>query len=170
MCIFWGWKDRYTLHVNGSKQCGPGGLWLCKEMGHDRVKVYEVLKPDICDDSSLRHGDLRYNTLIPKCRYLALFRRMQMGWVQRNHERGPGLKLEIFKYVHSPIESAHSPFGTQREEECSGVNAVPLVFVLQTCSSRMFVFKGKVSPNNNVDWVSRKQFYKPNSKSLSRFG
>ena len=31
-------------------------------------------------------------------------------------------------------------------------------------------FKGEVSPNNNVDWVSRKQFYKPNSKSLSRFG
>ena len=30
--------------------------------------------------------------------------------------------------------------------------------------------KGEVSPNNNVDWVSRKQFYKPNSKSLSRFG
>ena len=30
--------------------------------------------------------------------------------------------------------------------------------------------KGDVSPNNNVDWVSRKQFYKPNSKSLSRFG
>ena len=30
--------------------------------------------------------------------------------------------------------------------------------------------KGEVSPNNNVDWVRRKQFYKPNSKSLSRFG
>ena len=30
--------------------------------------------------------------------------------------------------------------------------------------------KGEVSPNNNVDWVSRKQFYKPNSKSLNRFG
>ena len=29
---------------------------------------------------------------------------------------------------------------------------------------------GEVSPNNTVDWVSRKQFYKPNSKSLSRFG
>ena len=28
--------------------------------------------------------------------------------------------------------------------------------------------KGEVSPNNNVDWVSRKQFYKPNSKILSR--
>ena len=39
MCIFWGWKDRYTLHVNGSKQCGPGGLWLCEEMGLDRVNV-----------------------------------------------------------------------------------------------------------------------------------
>ena len=25
--------------------------------------------------------------------------------------------------------------------------------------------KGEVSPNNNVDWVSRKQFYQPNSKS-----
>ena len=31
-------------------------------------------------------------------------------------------------------------------------------------------FKGEVSPNNNVDWVSRNKFYKPNSKSLSRFG
>ena len=39
MCIFWGWKDRYTLHVNGSKQCGPGGLWLWEEMGLDRVNV-----------------------------------------------------------------------------------------------------------------------------------
>ena len=29
--------------------------------------------------------------------------------------------------------------------------------------------KGEVSPNNNVYWVSRKQFYKPNSKILSRF-
>ena len=28
----------------------------------------------------------------------------------------------------------------------------------------------EVSPNNYVDWVSRKQIYKPNSKSLSRFG
>ena len=26
------------------------------------------------------------------------------------------------------------------------------------------VFKGEVSPNKNVDWVSRKQFYKLNSK------
>ena len=42
MCIFWGWKDRYTLHVNGSKQCGPGGLWLCKEMGHDRVNMGQL--------------------------------------------------------------------------------------------------------------------------------
>ena len=31
------------------------------------------------------------------------------------------------------------------------------------------VFKGEVSQNNNADWVSRKQFYKPNIKSLSRF-
>ena len=29
---------------------------------------------------------------------------------------------------------------------------------------------GEVSPNKNVDWVSKKQFYKPNSKRLSRFG
>ena len=29
--------------------------------------------------------------------------------------------------------------------------------------------KGEVSPNNNVDWVSRTQFDKPNLKSLSRF-
>ena len=32
------------------------------------------------------------------------------------------------------------------------------------------IVKGEVSPNNNVDRVSRKQFYKPNSKSLNRFG
>ena len=32
------------------------------------------------------------------------------------------------------------------------------------------LIKGEVSPNNNVDWVSREQFYKPNSKSVSRFG
>ena len=37
-------------------------------------------------------------------------------------------------------------------------------------TSATVYFKGEVSPNNNVDWVSRKQFYKPNSKSLSRFG
>ena len=30
--------------------------------------------------------------------------------------------------------------------------------------------KGEISPNNNVDSVSRKQFYKPNSKILSKFG
>ena len=30
--------------------------------------------------------------------------------------------------------------------------------------------KGEVSPNNNVDWVRRKQFYKPNRKSLRKFG
>ena len=33
--------------------------------------------------------------------------------------------------------------------------------------------KGEVSPNmpnNNVDCVSREQIYKPNNKSLSRFG
>ena len=29
---------------------------------------------------------------------------------------------------------------------------------------------GEVPPNNNVDWMSRKQVYKPNSKILSRFG
>ena len=32
------------------------------------------------------------------------------------------------------------------------------------------LFKGEFSPNNNVDSVSRKQFYKTNSKSLSKFG
>ena len=36
--------------------------------------------------------------------------------------------------------------------------------------SMRMTLKGDVSPNNNVDWVSRKQFYKPNSKSVSRFG
>ena len=36
--------------------------------------------------------------------------------------------------------------------------------------SVLVFFKGEVSSNNNVDWGSRKQFYKPNSKSLSRFG
>ena len=30
--------------------------------------------------------------------------------------------------------------------------------------------KGEVSPNNNVNLVSRKQFKKPNSKILSKFG
>ena len=29
--------------------------------------------------------------------------------------------------------------------------------------------KGEVSPNNNMDWVSRKQFYKPNSKVWADF-
>ena len=36
--------------------------------------------------------------------------------------------------------------------------------------SILILIKGEVSPNNNVDRVSRKQFYKPNSKSLSRLG
>ena len=40
-----------------------------------------------------------------------------------------------------------------------------------SCMFDLFLsFKGEVSPNNNVDWVSRKQFYKPNIKGLSRFG
>ena len=34
----------------------------------------------------------------------------------------------------------------------------------------IYIFKGEVSWKYNVDWVSRKQFYKPNRKSLSRFG
>ena len=37
-------------------------------------------------------------------------------------------------------------------------------------AATLWYIKGEVSPDNNVDWVSRKQFYKPNSKSLSRFG
>ena len=48
-----------------------------------------------------------------------------------------------------------------------------LVTAEYSVSFKCFLFdilKGEVSPNNNVVWVSRKQFYKPNSKSLSRFG
>ena len=40
----------------------------------------------------------------------------------------------------------------------------------QQLGNNLVMSKGEVSPNNNVDWVSRKQFYKPNSKILSKFG
>ena len=39
----------------------------------------------------------------------------------------------------------------------------------QMWSKTYMYIKGEVSPNNNVDWVSRKQFYKPNSKIVSKF-
>ena len=45
---------------------------------------------------------------------------------------------------------------TQWGDECSGVNAVPLVSVLQTRSSRMFVFKMK----RNLDTVKYLLWYK----------
>ena len=38
------------------------------------------------------------------------------------------------------------------------------------CECQKSKIKGEVSPNNNVDWVSRKQFYKPNTTILSKFG
>ena len=53
MCIFWGWKDRYTLHVNGSKQCGPGGLWLCEDVGLDRVNQNKQAISFICMQESI---------------------------------------------------------------------------------------------------------------------
>ena len=40
--------------------------------------------------------------------------------------------------------------------------------LMTKAGQRQTTIKGEVSPNNNVDWVSRKQFYKPNSKSLNR--
>ena len=51
--------------------------------------------------------------LIPKRCSFALFHRMQMGWVQRTREQGPGYPstVQMFKSVRLPIESAHSPFG-----------------------------------------------------------
>ena len=60
MCIFWGWKDRYTLHVNGSKQCGPGGLWLCEEMGLDRVNGDRIMAPRL---SPLTSGNYNISKL-----------------------------------------------------------------------------------------------------------
>ena len=46
-----------------------------------------------------------------------------------------------------------------------------IIYINQLCYIPVYrTLKGEVSPNNNVDWVSRKQFYKPNSKSFSRFG
>ena len=41
---------------------------------------------------------------------------------------------------------------------------------VQSLSGVVMIIKGEVSPNNKVDWVSRKQFKKPNSKILSKFG
>ena len=37
---------------------------------------------------------------------------MRMTWVQRIREQGPGpRRVQIFKSVCLPVESAHSPFG-----------------------------------------------------------
>ena len=49
--VLGGQKDRYTLHDNGSKQCGPGGLWQCKELGLDRVNVMSVDKENYNDQT-----------------------------------------------------------------------------------------------------------------------
>ena len=43
-----------------------------------------------------------------------------------------------------------------------------VIILLSHKIEEIWNIKGEVSPNNNVDLVSRKQFYKPNSKSLSR--
>ena len=45
-----------------------------------------------------------------------------------------------------------------------------LGYVKPLKSKILHTLKGKFPQNNNVDWVSRKQFYKPNSKILSKFG
>ena len=54
----------------------------------------------------------------------------------------------------------------------NGRNTQSIGYARRSSGSASFYsqFKGEVSPNNNVDWVSRKQFYKPNSNGLSRFG
>ena len=48
----------------------------------------------------------------------------------------------------------------------------PRAYTGESQSDSIFakLFKGEVSPNNNVNWVSRKQFQKPNNKILSKFG
>ena len=59
-----------------------------------------------------------------------------------NWDRGFTATVQISKsIIRLPVESAHSPFGHTVREECSGVNAVTPVFLLQTCLSRMFVFQ-----------------------------
>ena len=41
------------------------------------------------------------------------------------------------------------------------VYSIPSLEQKQSSCSKIFGIKGEVSPNNNVDWVNRKQFYKP---------
>ena len=74
------------------------------------------------------------------------FRRMRMGgWMQRTREHGPGSTATVSSNCSNPfaapIDSVYTPhLATQWGVEGLGVNAVPLVSVLQTDSSRMFVF------------------------------
>ena len=108
------------------------------------------LKPNICDDCGLRHGDYHCNTLIPERYSLALFRRMQMGWVQRTREQGPGstATVQILNLFACPLNPLTPHSATQWWKERLGVNAVLLVSVLQTCSLQMFVLYQ--FPMNNI--------------------
>ena len=85
-----------------------------------------------------------YNTLIPERRSLALIRRMRMGWVHwRTREQGPGstAKVQIFKSVRLHVESVRSSFGHTVRGGGFRSQRGDVVSVLQTRSSRMFVFK-----------------------------
>ena len=65
-------------------------------------------------------------------------------WLQRTSKQGPGsmVPVQIFICLFAcPMNPLTPHLATQWGEECSGVNVVPLVSVLQTRSSWMFVFK-----------------------------
>ena len=79
----------------------------------------------------------------PNRRFLALFHRMQMGWVQWTHanrDRGPQRQFKFSNQFSCPLNPLIPHSAMQWWEECSGVNAVPLVSVLQTHSLQMFAF------------------------------
>ena len=67
--------------------------------------------------------------------------------------------LNVYKHIHTLSR-------TRRQTHTHYHTAHTLWTILYSLTK----LKGEVSPNNNVDWVSRKQFYRPNSKSLNRFG
>ena len=77
-----------------------------------------------------------------------------------------GLKMEVSRATHTPryliIYAIHIP----SEPPPPPLN-LDIALMCDECGSKL---KGKFPPNNNQDWVSRKQFYKPNSNIWSKFG
>ena len=105
------------------------------------------LKPGIRDDRSLRVvcGTETSTTIrwSPNSVSLPCFAECRWCGCNRHGNRDWGLlrQSKVSNLLACLLNPLTSHSAMQRGEERSGVIAVPLVSVLQTCSSRMFVFK-----------------------------